>query len=330
MQMRRLVQWARSLWSGKRTSSALAGIAGFQPTSTTDLVGFLPIRDALHFAGGRLEPAPAFDEVSAYVKDVTNADGFVYPPIVYRATASSLDLKRAKWTEVPKTRRQAHLHHLPPSHFLYLDQPPACGDLRSSDGAFLIHLTGYLFGYRMQFHDWWIDGRARMSSAHAVYVASQTASKFIGHAYAEWRCWPQSEQKRFTNALYMLGRGPLYEWDWESFTIYYMVFDALYRTARKLHGVPNATHAERPKEMCRHYGLVFDQNLLTKIVTLRNELFHEALWFGAMPGFDPAGETWNRVSELRRICERLIPAMLGYKNQYVASPWNTFGQHVFD
>jgi hypothetical protein len=328
--MRPFMRWIQSRWSKKEASSRSASQADFQSTPTCDLVGFLPELITLHFKGGRLEPTQNYDDTCAYVKEITNVDHFVYPPIVHKVITTSLDLKNAKWNEVPKTRRQAHLHRLPPSHFLYLDQPPASGDMRTADGAFLIHLIGYVFGYRMQFHDWWIDGRVSMRSAHAAIVTPQAASSFIGHAYSKCCGWPFATQKRFTNALYMMGRGPLYEWDWELFTIYYMVFDALYRTAQELHGVNARTHPERLSVMCAYYGLFSDQSLFDEIARLRRELFHEALWSGAMPGTDPIGETWNRVSDLRRICERLIPAMVDYKTPYVASPWNHFGQFMFD
>lgn len=320
----------RSFSSKEKAASTFAEISDFKPTPTSDLVGFLPIKDSLHFSGGQLEPITSYDKARAYVEEITNADNFIYPPVVHRATTDSLNLKNAKWTEVPKTRRQAHLHRLPPSHFLRLDQKPLNGDLRMADGAFLMHVTGYVFGYRMQFYDWRFDGRVSMSSAHPVYVASQTAASFIGAAYSAWRGWPPKVQKRFTNALYMLGRGPLYECDWEMFAVYYMVFDALYRTAHELHGVTAIPHPKRLSEMCVHYGLFSDQNLFNEITQLRGELFHEALWAGAMPGFDHGGEAWIRAYDLRRICERLIPAMLGYKTQYVATPWNCMGQFIFD
>jgi hypothetical protein len=304
-------------------------IANFKPTPTQDLVGFLPLSENLHFAGGRFEPAPNFPEALASVAEITNADHFVYPPTVYTAKGRSFNEDANTWTEVPKTRRPALLHRLPPSHFLHLDQQPANGDLRSADGAFLIHAVGYVFGHRMQFYNWWFDGRVQMKSAHHAYVSPGKASLFLATAYSSWRGWKPPAQNRFTNALYMLCRGPSYEWEWEQFTIYYMVFDALYKTANELHGVSADKHPERLAAMSQRYGLFQDKTLFSRITKLRGDLFHEALWAGGQPGSSPADDSWSQVGNLRRICERLVPAIVGFKTDYVATPWNSIGATVF-
>lgn len=304
-------------------------IANFKPTATLDLVGFLPINDALHFTGGRFEPVPDLAGLILNVAEFTNADHFVYPPTIHKVTTGSFEPSKATWTEVPKTSRPAHLHRLPPSHFLHIDSLPVNANLRSEDGAFLIYAAGYVFGYRMQFYDWWFDGRLPMRSAHGAHVTPNTASAFLDKAYSSWRAWPSIAKKRFTNALYMLRRGSSYEWDWEEFTIYYMVFDALYRTANELHRVTAAGHQKKIEAMCLHYGLFQDANLFSEIAKLRRELFHEALWAGGQPGVAMANDPWALVGGLRRICERLVPAIVGYKTDYVATPWNSMGKPVF-
>lgn len=304
-------------------------IANFKPTTTQDLVGFLPVNEALHFAGGRFEPIPNLAEVFVHVAEVTNADHFVYPPTVYTAKGSSFNKDEASWTEVPKTKRPVLLHRLPPSHFLRLDERPANGDLRSADGAFLNYAVGYVFGYRMQFYDWWFDGRIQMKSAHHAYVSPNKASSFLEKAYSSWRSWKPLTQKRFTNALYMLRRGPSYEWEWEQFTIYYMVFDTLYRTASEIHGVSAVKHPGRLAAMCQYYGLFQDKTLFSRITKLRGDLFHEALWAGGQPGSSPTDDSWSQVGNLQRICERLVPAIVGFKTNYVATPWNSIGTAVF-
>jgi hypothetical protein len=312
-------------------------VANFKPTTVQDLVGFLPVREAVVFQGGRFEPVVDLPQLLSVVREMTNNDYFVYPPTIYEQTASYSDKETntlvwpddPQWSEVPKTRRPALLHRLPASHFLLLDQPSASGDLRSADGAFLLHALGYVFGYRMQFYDWWFDGRVQMKSAHHAHVSLDKASSFLTTAYSTWCGWKPLAQKRFTNALYMLCRGPTHEWDWERFTIYYMVFDALFRTAHELHGVSASSHPERLAAMCEHYGLFQDQNVFARIAELRRDLFHETLWGGGQPCSSPANDSWSQTDNLRRICERLVPAIVGFKTSYIANPWNHIGMAAF-
>lgn len=131
-------------------------LAAFKPTTTRDLVGFLPVGEELAFAGGLFAPVDDFDQAKAAVDDTTNNDHFIYPPIKRKQTASFIDKKkgilvphdRLEWKDVPKTERPALLHRPPPSHLLTLNEAPQNGELRAADGAFLVHALGYVFGFR--------------------------------------------------------------------------------------------------------------------------------------------------------------------------------------
>lgn len=306
-------------------------------TDRTDLVGFLPIGRAFRFAGGSFAPVEEFQESLAAVQDRTNVDNFLYPPTERRQTAEFIDKEtgnfipeeKREWREVPGIERPALLHRLPPSHRISLDSPPADGALRESDGAFLMHLLGYLFGHRMQFYDWWFDGRVAMKSAHHLVIRLQNESPFLSTSYAAWRSWPVACRKRFTNALYMLSRAPTHEWDWERFVIYYMVFDALYRVAHETAKVKSTSHAGRLSAMCRAFGLYQNSAHFDAIVSLRNELFHETLWSGSQPCSAISEEHWRQIDNLRRLNERLVPALVGFQTDYIANPWDRIGMAAF-
>lgn len=303
-------------------------------TERTDLVGFLPIGRTLKFTGGEFRVLEDFQTSLTAINEQTNVDHYLYPPTQTRQTAEFIDAKTGRpipeenlqWVDVPHTERPALLHHLPPSHLLALDAPALSTPLRESEGGFLMHLVGYLFGYRMQFYDWRFDGRILLKkSAHRAVVRRSTVSPFLSQAYSAWRAWPAGAQKRMTNALYMLGRAPTHEWDWEQFVIYYMVFDALYRVANDVFGVAEKAHAKRLSTMCNRFGLYQNQGHFDLIVGLRNDLFHETLWGGSQPGTGISEEKIRQVLHLRRINERLIPALLGFKTDYVASGWDHGG-----
>ncbi len=124
--------------------------------------GFLPIQRTISFSGVSLVLLDNYQEVEGAVRAAANADGFVYPPLEKRMRAQPkfhdgkvLPKDQWDWEEVPKTERPAHLHRLPASHELRLERSPIDNDLRKNDGAFLMYLAGYLFGYRLQFYDWW-------------------------------------------------------------------------------------------------------------------------------------------------------------------------------
>lgn len=117
----------------------------------TGQIGFLPVARTIEFDGGKFVLLSEFPAALAWIKNVQNQDGFVYPPWIKSQKIPSADAKRA---DVPNTERPALLHRLPPSHELVMDEPPINGNLRANDGAFLLHLAAYLHGVRLQFHDW--------------------------------------------------------------------------------------------------------------------------------------------------------------------------------
>jgi hypothetical protein len=190
-----------------------------------DRFGFLPCDWSFDFEGGSISPIPEIYQVKKRVERCTNEDGFMYAPSSYGV---ELDFKSNKiLRKKPKTRRPAHLHPVPPSHRLCLEISGTVEELRNGPGAFIIHLLAYLFGIRLQFHDWWFDSRVpiQLGQSNNIHPSKNTAEHFLSHCYSVWQSWPREEQRRITNLLIMHSRVPSYEWDWERFAIEYMVFD---------------------------------------------------------------------------------------------------------
>jgi hypothetical protein len=250
--------------------------------------GFLPYNWNFNFCSGKIVPVPEFDEALKSLKKCLHADGYFYPPTQKTVTADS----RGKDRTVPKTKRPAHLFRLPASHQLQMMFPPE-SDIRESSAGFVIHLLAFLFATRLQFADWFSDGRVPLGRRHRFWfqiMNSQQAERCLDHSFKIWSPWSKLDRKRFTNILYMFSRGCVYEWDWEEFIIQYMVFDGLWKMGEQLHGLPTKTaHKHRARKLCAHFGFDVDNWIQTKwidvdkMAELRNDLFHETLWHGGRP-----------------------------------------------
>ena len=295
-----------------------------------DRFGFLPCDWTFEFDGGEICPIPEIDEIRKRVDEYINEDGFLYPPLSHRVR---LEPKIDRVVEkIPGTERPAHLHRVPPSHELRLRLSSTVEEARKGPGAFILHLLAYLFGVRLQFHDWWFDSRVpiRMGQTHNIYPNKATVEHFLSHCYRVWESWSAEEQKLIINLLFMHSRAPSYEWDWERFAIEYMVFDGCWKLAKQKHGVKNARHSDRIRVACQSFGIPFDNNLARKIVNLRNELFHETLWDRLQPCTAVSVDAFQQPNSLRQLNQRLIPALLGYDNQYVHSLWWSLSSKLFD
>lgn len=295
-----------------------------------DRFGFLPCDWTIKFDGGEISPIPGIYKVRRRLEKYTKEDGFLYPPLSHRV---HLDLKTGKvLRKIPGTERAALLHRVPPSHELHLRVSGTTNEVRKGPAAFVIHLLAYLFGIRLQFHDWWFDSRVpiRMGQTHNIHFYTATVEDFLSHCYATWQGWSSEEQKLITNVLFMHSRAPSYEWDWERFAIEYMVFDGCWKLARQRYGVQDAPHQDRIKKACERFGIPIDNGLVRRIVSLRNDLFHETLWDGSQPCTAGSADASQQPYNLRRLNQRLIPALLGYNNRYVHSIWWSLSARSFD
>ena len=309
-----------------------------------DKIGFLPIKHRIEFDGGAFIPLPEFDETERIIDNWKNRDGFIYPPTIIMKQGFSLpgEPKEIEGKDIQNTERPALLHKLPASHELSITNDPVDADFRKSDGAFLMYLASYLFGVRLQFHDWWFDGRVPIKRTHNISVNKQTESNFFSYSYYTWSQWPKDRRIRFTNILYVNSKAPSYEWDWERFFINYMVFDALYKFAEIPFDDKKPRHGERLNKMCKHFGLACEEENLKKIRNLRNNLFHECFWCETQGSKNEAQSGQSDVrpgrvydvgffqsQNLWRLNQRLIPAILRYDTKYISTTWSCMGSFKF-
>lgn len=295
--------------------------AASEKTLISDRFGFLPCPFAIEFEGGRILPLPNFDQIRTSIAEQTHADGFLYPPIQREVTElgeSSL-----------KTERPVLLHQIAISHEVRLSFRGSPEELRRGAGGFVIHLLAYLFGVRLQFDGWWVDGRLPIHSTHDIHVTKVVVDDFLSRCYQVWRTWDARKHQLITNVLVMHSRAPCYEWDWERFTIEYMVFDGCWKLSG-LDANKRVKHDERMNKLCREFHIPANDLLADRIVTLRNDLIHETLWDKSQPCTGVREEAFHQAHNLRRLNQRLIPALLGYRNSYVQTAWWSLSPCLFD
>lgn len=295
--------------------------SGCEGTAAWDRFGFLPCSYPIEFEGGRILPLPNYNQIRISVAEKTHADGFLYPPI---------EREGAEPGERPlKTERPALIHQITGSHEINLSFRGSLEELRRGPGGFVIHLLAYLFGVRLQFDGRWFDGRVPIRPTHNIHVTKAVVEDFLSRCYQTWNKWDERKQRLITNVLYMHSRAPAYEWDWERFLIEYMVFDGCWKLSGL--GTNNRVdHSKRITNLCHEFSIPLDVHIVKRIVGLRNDLFHETLWDKSQPCTGVGEEAFHQAYNLRRLNQRVIPALLGYKNVYVQSNWWTLGTCLFD
>lgn len=272
-----------------------------------DRFGYVPWSESITWTGGKMEPVPEFKEVTESVKRETAADEHLYP-----------------------AGQREFMHKLPASHSIELTA--LSGDqeqLRKGIAGFAIHFLGFLSGHRCQFEDWWVDGRGSTKSQSDFSFASVSDVSFcIEQALRTWSSWIDPMQRVAINALFLHNRMHTYHWDWERFQSTYTVLDAVYRLGDTSHGVNAIGHAGRINALCLSFNLTQDSAYVSRIVDLRNNLIHEGLWDGGMPGEARSDDAFMAAFNLRRLCSRLFFALFAIEADYIHSPWWSRGHFL--
>ena len=318
-----------ALGQRKAASAAVLTAAGANPLLKvrllyTDEFGYIPVEERIEWTGGSIEPAPSFAEAVSWMEQEANRDGYLYPPIVH---TRSLDVDGSS-SKVPNSERPALLHRLPPTHLVNLDADGDEHSLRRGLAGFVVHFTGFLYGYRCQFFDWWVDGRVPLRP-HNDYISLRPsdATLCLTRAVETWLSWSERDRMVANNVLFLHGRTTCYEWDWERFQAEYQVLDGAFSLVKTRFSRKQIPHKERIKVLCAEFGLLMDEERIDRIVRMRNELIHEALWGGASP-LEAQGEPLAPVW-LHNFNARLLLAIFGIRAQYTASAWWKLGRHVF-
>lgn len=281
--------------------------------------GYLPIDVACEFDGGRIMSGTRYADSLTLVQRSAHPDGHLYPPIVETRSRGVA----GDWEPVPRSRRGALMQSLPPTHILVIDDP-SLGDPRLGEAALLLHLLAAMCGRRLQFAEWFVDGRVsiRGQADHYPPHARQLAPA-LGAALAQWRRWPLRPRQLAVNALYLHGRAMSLEFVWDQFVNQYLVADAAFRLVQQTTPgwSPSGGHRGRLGALCSLFGVPTEGSPLQTIVDARNELFHEAQWAGGMPGMADSDELWNACLSLQGLCLRILYGAFGLRGGYLSGSW---------
>jgi hypothetical protein len=300
--------------------------------------GFLPYDWVLEISGVKIEPLPDYATRRGHIEELRHKSGFVFPPPIQEVSENLLTGEKRV---IPKSDRPAHLWRLGASHVLRLTGNYASGRSGYGADAFIMHLLAYLCGVRLQFEDWWLDLRVPVDAQathHVADVMPGVAAHFVERALATWLQWGEPMRTHFTSLLYVHSRVPSYEWPWERLFFEYAVTDGLWSIANDLRWLlvkyrqpgKRLSHGERIDVLCKEFGLFENRDLVKEIVKLRNELVHMALWDNSMPGAGGSTGSFLAPDHLRRLNQRLIPALLAYRNTYTTTNWASFSSWTFD
>jgi hypothetical protein len=130
----------------------------------------------------------------------------------------------------------------------------------------------------------------------------------------------------------------------ERFQYLYMALDACYKViAVKETKDPNISHAGRIQWMCERFGISvpkWAQNAKatpSSLSVVRNDTFHEALFFDGPLGFSiyggnrPSGDQGNVMLQMQALACRLLVAILGKPEVgYIKSPVDTRQRHALE
>lgn len=130
----------------------------------------------------------------------------------------------------------------------------------------------------------------------------------------------------------------------ERFQYLYMALDACYKViAVKETKRPDASHGGRVQWMCEKFAIPVPswardaQKAPSALSVVRNDAFHEALFFDEPLGFSihgsnqPAADHGNTSLQMQALICRLLVAILGkHTNSYVTSPVDTRQRHGLD
>jgi hypothetical protein len=302
--------------------------------SISESFGFLKYHNSIEFDGGSIEPTDLFQSGLEWIEKNENKDGFLYPPQI-RTHTQAIDLETGQIGEpqfVPNSRKPSPVFRLPASHILRIDNPLDKENIRFEDAGLLIHLLGFIFGTRLQFSNWRFDGK--VPTKYKNNISKDILSHFISYVYRKWKVLNLEQRKYYINILYMHGKARSCEWEWDEFIYQYMVFDAIYRFYVMLGNNEIKGHKQRLIDLCQHFNLKKDDDKLDKIYKLRNDLFHEALWYRDTPGLKKIHSDSHLMPKcLERLNSQLIVAIIGYQNNYSKSAsWSDlyFKHETFD
>ncbi|RFF29700.1 hypothetical protein [Wenzhouxiangella sediminis] len=290
--------------------------------------GFLRYPHSIQFEGGSVEVGEQYAAACEEIDKYRHRDGNLYPPI---QRTVPIDWQTGEHGDpLENTERPARVFPPPLSHEIFISSRIDDGDIRRGDAALIVHLLALLFDTRLQFDGWRFDGKVPIPDKSSILLLRGALEDSLSAIYQNWRLWSESHRNFFVKILYMHARAKSCEWSWYRFLTEYMVLDAIHRFSVQRGILKNEVkHRDRIIQMCEQFEVPQDARTIESIVSVRNELIHEASIEGALPG-TRTDDTFHLSKWLGRLNSRLIFAVSGYPNEFVRSGWWFFGWQRFN
>lgn len=235
----------------------------------------------------------------------------------------------------------ARIFGLPKTHQLILRRHREAGDL-----DFIIWCLSFFSGMRLTSADaGFLDATPSKPGVLVDFSLSRCTladTVDLGLSYLDTQRQDSRAAKRISAVIHtlFLAQSPR-NLPFEAFQYLYMALDACYRLLESREScAPRIAHRKRIKWMCEKFGLTVPEWACpagedsTSISTIRNDAFHEGLFFGEPLGFSIYGGTEsqarspNVLLQIQAVVCRLLVAILGRSSSaYVTSAIDTRSIH---
>ncbi len=295
-----------------------------------DEFGFIPIEIDIILSIGQISTLPDLAKEIKRFYGMANPDKYLYPPIKYQARL----IKDGKFRKIPHSERAASMYEIPSSHKIRYSSAVNKSKSRHNVSGFLLHFIGFLFGYRVQFKDWHVDGRIYTKTDTDYGIPRKhVVQELVQHGFEVWQKMSPRQQTIMINILFLHLRSSTISSEWERFQAEYQVCDAIYAVARDskmLLPRKKVSHSERINLFCETFSIPTNRDIIDKSTALRHDLIHEGLWDGGMPGEARSSDSFYTSLWLHRLTRRMIFSVLGFRGNYIRSTWWHMGTVAFE
>ncbi len=274
-------------------------------------IGYCPLRMDWKVGDVSIETKSDLDQTIAGVE----ADSGVEKSWIYAPEQQTMDMMSRKIFTRPY---KARVFGLPTTHILRHS-----GTIDEEHIRFLIWCMGFFTGMRLTMDEaGFIDATPiKLWVLHDIVWLGDSLPHAIECADMYWHQHANNVQvsKGLAGVIhsYFLSQTPTLL-DFERFIYLYIALDGCYRVcsltvAGSFSRVP---HAQRITQLCEHYGIGMLPQAVRDIVSCRNDVLHEGLFFGEPLGFQIYGGVHHHlhrgtILELTKLVSRLIVAILG-------------------
>lgn len=307
----------------------------FESTNSSVAFGYCPLvlsKDSDSFS---ITPVENFNEVVAAISD----DPHVVDGWIYAGPQQHRDMMSGKVYEKPFSAR---VFGLPKTHVLTLKRQNS-----SSELDFLIWCLSFFTGMRFSASEaGFLDATPIKPNKLVDFVTTQDGLKKAlekSISYAISHALEPRHLKIVASVIHalFLAQYPL-NLPFERFHYFYVAIDACYKLSisqenRKGRATP---HDQRIRWMCDKYGIplpdwaVSEQGIRSEISSVRNNAFHEGMFFDEPLGFEIYGGNQNSNSGVnvllqmeKLICRLLVAILIDEDVTYVHTPVDNRHMH---